>query len=225
VRQRSRAPSQRGGNFTPWRAHAARRHTQSDHPGRSNASICGLSAVQVDTERYTPARSEVVQVRRRTNVWLFPALLLATACASVISFEPPPPGTDAGPHGTAGAPSGGDPGSGGTTGIDGAGGDPSMAQSGGTPAVATGGMMSAGGNTSSSTGSTSTGGSQFIQPIGLGGGTSSGNGGRRGGTGNTGSGSCSLTSCPACNVAQGPACCTPAGKCGCPLFWIPGTCG
>jgi hypothetical protein len=24
---------------------------------------------------------------------------------------------------------------------------------------------------------------------------------------------------------QGPACCTPAGKCGCPLFWIPGTCG
>jgi hypothetical protein len=37
--------------------------------------------------------------------------------------------------------------------------------------------------------------------------------------------SCGLSSCAVCNIALGPACCTTAGKCGCPLFWIPGTCG
>jgi hypothetical protein len=199
------------------------------YPRRAKASICGLSAIHVDTERYTPARSEVVQVRRRTTFWLFPALVFGTACASVVSFEPPEPGDSGqGAVGVAGAAGlGGDPGAGGTTGMDGVGGDPSATATGGTTMdISSGGMTSTGGTTSSSTGSTSTGGSQFIMPIGLGGGSSSGSGGRRGGsTGSTGSGSCSLSSCPACNVAQGPACCTTAGKCGCPLFWIPGTCG
>jgi hypothetical protein len=49
-----------------------------------------------------------------------------------------------------------------------------------------------------------------------------GSGGPGGGRAND---SCGLSSCPVCNIALGPACCTTAGKCGCPLFWIPGTCG
>jgi hypothetical protein len=44
-----------------------------------------------------------------------------------------------------------------------------------------------------------------------------------GGTG--GAGTCNLPSCPECAVVTGAACCTAAGKCGCPTIpWVPNTC-
>jgi hypothetical protein len=162
-------------------------------------------------------------MRRPTLVWLSPVILAMSACASVVAFDPaglvdsglrPPPAVG-GQGGDSFTGAGGDV-------LDSNGGvPPSMGSGGATPSAGgtptgPGGSTGTGGR--SGTGEATGSGGQFIQPIGQG-----GSGGRR--TGGSGSGSCSPTSCPACNVAQGPACCTPAGKCGCPLFWIPGTCG
>ena len=137
---------------------------------------------------------------RRAWLAMVPLLLIGTSCATAVEWNPV--GIDAG-HGSALKSAGGAVT--GAAGADAMGGMPIDPGSGGTP-VAAGGSPP--GN----------------------GGSSAGGGGRRGGgtggrTGGVGTGSCNLTSCPVCNVVQGPACCTPAGQCGCPLFWIPGTCG
>jgi hypothetical protein len=57
-------------------------------------------------------------------------------------------------------------------------------------------------------------------------------GGGTGGSGQGGStsgGACQNgngpSGCPACTVVQGQKCCKSGGGCGCPIFYIPGTCG
>lgn len=56
--------------------------------------------------------------------------------------------------------------------------------------------------------------------------SNSGNGGSGNG-GSTGTGGsttgCVASQCPSCGVVLGPACCV-SGKCGCPIFYIPGSC-
>jgi hypothetical protein len=106
---------------------------------------------------------------------------------------------------------GGGGGSGGSKATGGAGGG-----SGGSKA--TGGTVSTGG--SKATGGTSGGGGTISS------GGSKATGGSKASGGSTGGATqCVARSCPDCGVVLGPACCTPQNKCGCPIFYIPGTCG
>jgi hypothetical protein len=104
---------------------------------------------------------------------------------------------------------GGSTGSGGTGGGTSTGG--AKATGGSTGGTSTGGAKATGG-------STSTGGAKAT-----GGSTSTGGAKATGGGG--GATQCVPRSCPDCGVVLGPACCTPQNKCGCPIFYIPGTCG
>lgn len=166
------------------------------------------------------------------GLWLVP--LIATACATAVAFDPSDivPPHDAGTQKvTAGAPGAGAPGAGGT---DATGGVPPTAGFGGTP-MGNGGMMPLGnGGTTNATGGTmsgsggmtsqggtvgASGGVTFIMPIGLGGGGSP-SGGPQGAAG-----ACNPLTCPFCPmILQGPPCCTPAGKCGCPAALLSPTC-
>jgi hypothetical protein len=197
-------------------------------PKHSDAGPFGCPVGNEEVDSVFVAR--LPEMRRPTLVWLSPVLFALSACASVIGFDPAGI-VDAGIGRAPGvAGQGGDDPNGAGGAIDSSGGFPPNMGSGGMPmgtsgtpggpagSTGLGGRGAAGRGAGGATGS----GGQFIQPIGQSG-SSSSSGGRRGSSGSTGS--CSLSSCPACNVAQGPACCTPAGKCGCPLFWIPGTCG